>query len=201
MKKTIQFLFALLVVQIALALGLHFGTKDTLAVVPPSEPLLKADTAQIDRIAIDGTDPTGYTGSIELKKDGDKWKLATDGNAGTDADPAKVTQMLDKLARIQLGTPVATSEGAPERFQVGDKGYVRRLVLESAGKPVATIYFGKLIGIRQMHVRRSDQKVVYAGNFTVFDAPLKSVDWLPSGLPAGAPPAAAAAPANVPMPQ
>lgn len=183
MKKTIQLLVGLLLLQIVLALGLHFGSKDTLAVAPPGESLLKADAGQIDHIAIDGTDPTGYTGSIELKKDGDKWKLAD----GTDADAAKVQQMLDKLARIQLGAPVATSEGAPERFQVGDKGYVRRIVLTGAGKAIGTIYFGKLIGVRQMHVRRADQKAVYAGNFTVFDAPLKPTEWLPSGLPAAAP--------------
>lgn len=183
MKKTIQFLVALLLLQVLLAFGLHFGTKPELNAVPPVEPLLKTDVGQIDHIAIDGTDPNGVTGSVELKKDGGQWKLAD----GTDADPAKVKQMLDKLARIRLSTPVATSEGAPERFQVGDKGYVRRIALDEGGKSVATIYFGKLIGIRQMHVRRGDQKVVYAANFTVFDAPLKPVEWLKSGIPATAP--------------
>ena len=66
MKKTIQILVALLLLQALLALGLHFGGRSELAdVAPPGEPLLAASSAQIDRIAIDGTDPDGVTGAAE----------------------------------------------------------------------------------------------------------------------------------------
>lgn len=184
MKKTIQILVALLALQVLIALGLHFGGGSELAEVAPSgEPLLAADIAQIDRIAIQGTDPTGGTGSIELKKVEGKWKLP-DGN---DADAAKVKQLLDKLKGIKLGAPVATTQGAAARFQLEDKNNLRRIELGAGGKPVTTIYFGKRIGTRQMHLRRADQQAVYTANFTIFDAPYKGVEWQPSGLPATPP--------------
>ena len=182
MKRAIQLLAALLVLQVLLALGIHYRDND-MAARAGTTPLLGAkslaDIDSIDSISIESADKQ----KIALHRLDGKWMLSADGEAATAADAEKVKQLVDKLKAIKLVAPIATNPNALDRFKVGDASFERRIILGKGGATVESLYFGRPLGTKQMHARRADQTEVFAASFTIFDAPINSGAWKPAAAP------------------
>lgn len=111
-----------------------------------------------------------------LKKSGGRWLLpALD---GLPADPIMVEHLLDNIANVKAGWPIAQSAPARQRFQVADYHHQRRIDLNSEGKLLATLYLGTSPGFRKVHARNASDKAIYSIAFNVFDAPASSSAWI-----------------------
>lgn len=169
MKRAIQILAALLVLQVLLALALNHNAS-SLAASAVNTSLLAADSGNPDRLTIEGAD----NAKVALAKVNGVWQLPDEYNYP--ADNAKVTQLVDKLKGIKLGAAVATTAGALDRFKVAEKNFERRITLANGNK-TTTLYFGTSQSAREVHARRDDQKDVFAVDFSTYDVSAKTEDW------------------------
>lgn len=170
MKKMIVLLSGVLVAQLVLAVivfvsGEEYGAYET------EEKLLVFDVNAVDRIQIeDGSN------SAILIKQADKWVLPelNDFPAGQH----NVQQLLDKLAVMKKGWPVATTSGASRRFKVDEDEFERKLTLSTNGNPLGQLYIGDSPGFRKVHVRNSGDAEVFAVDFNTWEASADSGDWI-----------------------
>ncbi len=170
MKRWIAGLGALLIAQIGLAVALNMGG-DRYTAFTPNEKLAAIEPAQVDTVLIETADK-----KVVLKKNDGKWQLP--GQEGFPANQQKVTQLLDTLAGLKKGWPVATTAGAAKRFKVDEDEFERRITLEHNGNRVAQLYFGTSPGLRKVHARAVDQDDIVTVSFSLFDARADSNDWI-----------------------
>jgi hypothetical protein len=175
MKRITLILAGALAVQLALAFGLTFSGSDN-AAFEASEPLLAFDPKAVDAIAIDesGADP------VTLKKAADGWQVPS--LAGFPADSQRVGHLLDKLAGLKKGWPVATSSDAAQRFKLTDKSHERRIVLSGGGKQIATLLVGASPAMRQVYVRNGDDGTIYSAAMAAYDASARGEEWMDRGF-------------------
>ncbi len=166
----IALLAGLLVAQLLLALGLGW-TGRNLGDTTAGTPLLPFGADQVDHIEINqpGQDPV----TLERKDAG--WILP--GLAGFPAAGHKVDALLTKLAGIERRLPVATSDGALERFKVTDDGYERQLIARTADGAATELLFGDSPGFRRIFVRPAGETAVYEVPLAVSDIAARSDDW------------------------
>ena len=122
MKKWITLLCGLLTLQIAVAVGLNINRTDYGAFVPEAK-LLSFDTEAVDRIRIDGEADK----RVVLHKQDSQWQLPE--LDGFPADQGNVKRLLERLAKLEKGWPVATTRGAAKRFKVDETSFERKLTL------------------------------------------------------------------------
>ncbi len=170
MTKTIRLLSVLLVVQIALAAGLVLNG-NTLSAAENDKPLFAFKADAIDRISIDGPNQS----HVVLAKSNGHWQLPDMGNFP--ADDERVKRLLDRIDRLKLGEPVATTSGARERFKVAEKSYERRLVIDAGNKTLGTLYLGTSPAMRQVHARLNADDAIYAVNLATYEIPVKAAEW------------------------
>lgn len=133
------------------------------------EPFLSFDAEAADSVEVSNED-----GSVRLAREGELWTLED----GLPADDSKVTEMLDKLADAAGGWPVATSDGAAERFEVTEDGHQRHIRIAAGDDHLADIYLGTSPGFRRVHARHAAGGDVYAIDFSNYEAGVKAGDWL-----------------------
>ncbi|MBA2320068.1 MAG: DUF4340 domain-containing protein [Deltaproteobacteria bacterium] len=95
---------------------------------------------------------------VRVVKEGDRWVLASAG--GFPADAAKVQQVIDNLAKIELGNPISTKATSHRDLGVADDTFTRKVTIGSGGK-TTTLYLGAGTG-SGLHVRREGTDSVYA---------------------------------------
>src|SRR5579863_3265 len=145
MRRGMTALVVVLAVQLALAL-LLLMRRDPLAGIPGTALLLPAGTAHgADHLVIESRPAAGASASasasrIELAKKDGQWILPTAYDAPADSN--RVGTLLDHLATLKRGLPIATTEAALRRFKVVDDDFERRVVLGAGGKTLSTVYFG-----------------------------------------------------------
>jgi len=171
MKRTIQILSLVLVVQLALAAGLWLLKTDT-GTVEEQGRLLPSAKEQIDQVEIDG----GPQGKVELRKVDGKWLLP--GRFDAPADARKVEEMLTTLFDIQRSWPVAETQDAVKRFKVADDDFERRLTFKSGDKEQAVLLLGSSPGFRKVHARVAGEQEVFDILYSTYQASLKAEDWL-----------------------
>lgn len=176
MKKTIQWLAVLLGVQLLLALGVGFSDSALSGSQQDGSALLSFDKTAIDRITLEGPK---HDKLVLVNKDG-RWRLPEAGDFP--ADGARVTQLLDRLARLARGDVVAASHRAHERFKVGDAHFERRITLAKGDTPQATLYLGSSPALRRLHARRQGDDAVHIVELALFDLPLRVSDWQDKAL-------------------
>ena len=170
MKKWIFILSGLLAVQLVLAVAVNLTGEDYGA-FQAEEKLLSFDAKELDGLRIeDGTV------SVVLKKHEDKWRLPESGDFP--ASQSSVERLLDKLATMEKGWPVAKTRGAARRFKVDEEQFKRKLVLLSGDDTLATLYVGSSPGFRKVYVRRGDADEVFAVDFNTWEAEAKADDWI-----------------------
>ncbi len=174
MKKWIAGLGALLAIQIVLAVTLNMGS-DSYTTFTPEEKLAEFESAQIDTVLIETSGQQAL-----LKKTDGKWQLPE--LESFPADQQKVTQLLDALANLKKGWPVATTAGAAKRFKVDEDEFERRITLKRGENSVAKLYFGTSPGLRKVHARVADEDEIVTVGFSLFEAGPDNNDWIDSKL-------------------
>jgi hypothetical protein len=178
MQRTIPLLVIILAVQLGLA-ALLAVRKNPLASTTPQTPLIGADVENADHVVIEGTLAAGASAGsarVELSKDNGKWVLPKYFNAP--ADKFKLNSVLDELAGLKRGLPIATSSAALKRFKLADDDFERRMVLSRGGKTLGTVYFGSSGGVRQTDARTAKDHAVYTVDLATYELPTQDSDWL-----------------------
>ena len=171
MKTQISLLIVLLVLQ----LGLIFFTNSNqqeLGAFVADKPLLDFQPAEIDTITITGPKKL----SLILKKVDSGWTIPETFDAP--ADKAAVKRLLDKLAELKQGLPVATTKEAADRFKVGKDTFERNIVLNAGTVKKAELLVGTSPMFRQVYVRLPENDAVFSVKFSVNDAGVRPEDWL-----------------------
>ena len=170
MKKWIFILSGLLAAQLVLAAVVKL-TGENYGAFQAEEKLLSFKKQAVDGLRIeDGTD------SVVLKKQEGKWLLPESGDFP--ASQRNVERLLDKLAALEKGWPVAKTRGAARRFTVDEAQFERKLVLLSDDDTQATLYVGSSPGFRKVYVRPGDGNEVFAVAFNTWEADAKADDWI-----------------------
>ena len=161
----------LLAIQMVLAVALGWMARGTLDPAAAQGALLRFDPKAVTQVRIEGPGET-----LTLSRGEKGWSFADLG--GFPAQGTKVSALLDRLAGLQRGLPVATSEAALARHKVGDEGFERRVTLEANGKPVATLILGDSPGFKRQFARPAGETVVYDLDLPLFEVSNRRDDWL-----------------------
>jgi hypothetical protein len=175
MKRFTLILAGALAVQLALALLLTLGGSDY-GSFKANEPLVAFDKAKIDEIAIDQTGGN----SVTLKKAGGKWIVPA--MAEFPADERQIGTMLDKMAELKKGWPVATTSDAADRFKVTADNHERRVVLKSGGSEAGTLLIGTAPTFRQANIRTGSDSNVYSAELAAHEFGARGEEWLDRGV-------------------
>jgi hypothetical protein len=184
MRRAIIPLAAVLGLQLILAAVL-LTRRDPLAATGSDTPLIPAAAVNAaDQLIIEGKPaaPGAANDSARvalLKRDG-AWVLPEAFNAP--ADGSRVNALLDRLAALKRGLPVASSEAALRRFKVVDADFERKLVLSAGGKPISTVYLGRSPGARKSDARTEKDHAVYAVDLPTYELPTDPSAWLKPDL-------------------
>ena len=170
MKKLIVLLCGVLVAQLVLAV-IVFVSGEEYGAYEAEEKLLVFDVTAVDRIQIENG-----SNSVVLAKQADKWVLPELDDFP--ADQHNVLQLLDKLAAMKKGWPVATTGGASRRFKVDEDEFERKLTLSTKENTLGQLFIGDSPGFRKVHVRSSGDAEVYAVDFNTWEASVDSGDWI-----------------------
>ena len=163
-------LAGLLAAQIALALFLGLrGAGPSPA--GRDAPLAAFDPAKAERVRIEqrGLD------AVVLERGEKGWQVQS--LSGFPADGARVDALIERLAGLKRGLPVATSQDALARLKVADNDYEGRLSIEGSGKELAALYLGDAAGVRRRFVRTAGEGAVYEAELSPTDIPAKADDW------------------------
>ena len=170
MKSWIFILSGVLAAQLVLAVVLNLAGEDY-GTFPAEEELLIFNRQAVDGLHIeDGTD------SVVLKKQEGTWLLPESGDFP--ASQANVKRLLDKLAALEKGWPVAKTRGAARRFAVDQEQFERKLTLLSDDDAQATLYVGSSPGFRKVYVRPGDGDDIFTVDCNTWDAGAKADGWI-----------------------
>lgn len=172
-----QLLIGVLAAQLLLAGALLWQSNDEADFVSSSQ-LVSLDAKEVDELIIDSVESEGK--SVMLRRTTKGWEMA--GDPAYPADTVKVEGIIDTLASLSPGLPVATTESAQEQLEVADTVFQRRLRVEQGDQQVADLYLGSSPGFRKAHLRKAGEQAIYAARINVFDLPLSSDDWLDKQL-------------------
>ncbi len=174
MKKWIFILSGLLSAQLVLAVVLNLTGEDN-GTFQADERLLSFNRQAVDGLRIeDGTD------SLVLRKQEGKWLLPESGDFP--ASQANVKRLLDRLAALEKGWPVAKTLSAARRFTVDEEQFERKLTLFADDDAQATLYVGSSPGFRKVYVRPGDENDIFAVDFNTWEAEAKDDDWIDKGV-------------------
>lgn len=160
----------MLTMQLGFAMLLDMTGK-TYGAFEPKEKLLAFDPTAVDGLRIESD-----KASVVLSKQDGKWSLPESDNFP--ADQSAVKRLLEKLAALQKGWPVATTTSAARHFKVADGEFERKLTLLSDDKAKAILYVGTSPGFRKVNVRPEGGDAVYAVTFNTWEVNAKPDDWI-----------------------
>jgi hypothetical protein len=133
--------------------------------------LLAFEPEAVDEIRIGATENGA---GVVVTRDADGWRLAD----GHPADADKANEVLNRLADLRAGWPVATSAGAGARFEVAPDAHQRHVVLLEHGDVVADVYLGTSPGYQRVHARRADADSIFSVALANYQLPVKADEWL-----------------------
>jgi hypothetical protein len=170
MNKWISILAGLLVAQIVLAVAVNLTEQDYGA-FEIKEKLLAFEKQKIDRLLIeDGK------ASVTLKSSAEQWVLPDEGDFPVTQN--SVETLLDKLAGLEKGWPVATTSSASRRFKVAEDEYERRVTLYSGDAVTARLFIGTSPGFRKVHLRPDDEEAVFVAEFNEWEMDTQANGWI-----------------------
>ena len=170
MKKWIAVFGGLLTAQLVLAVAVNLAG-ETYSAFEPTESLIAANTEAINNLKIEDDKQ-----QLVLSKRDGEWVLP--GSGDFPADQSSVQRLLERLADMKKGWPVATTAGAAKRFKVASDVFERKLTLLEDEKAVATLYLGTSPGFRKVHVRPEGDDEVYAVAFNTWELNTSADDWI-----------------------
>jgi hypothetical protein len=174
MKKWIFVLSGLLAAQLVLAMILGLTGEDNGA-FQTDEKLLS-----FSKLAVSSLQIVDSTDRLEIENQEDKWLLPNNGDFP--ASQRKVEQLLDTLAALEKGWPVARTRGAAQRFAVDEERFERKLILLSDDESRTTLYVGSSPGFRKVYVRPGDKDEIFAVDFNIWEVSAKTEDWIDTDI-------------------
>jgi len=161
-----KILIGLLVVQVALVVVMSLRSDEPELV--KDRPLLAGlDAAKVTRVRLfaGGADKPG----VDLvRKGAGSWVVAS--HSDYPADAAKVKGLIEPLAKLAAGDPIATSSTRHKQLRVADRDFDRKLVLDVEGAGEKTIVIGGPVGSRRTAVRLGGDDVYAATEAPTFVA-------------------------------
>ena len=123
----------------------------------------------VDRIVVSESES-----QVTLHKRAEGWVVGDD----LPADGEKIAEVLEKLAELRGGWPVATSPSTQDRFEVASENHQRHLELYQGEALAAEFYLGSSPGYRRVHARAEGSDDIFSVDFSTFEAPTGADDWL-----------------------
>lgn len=180
MQRWISVLAAVLCVQLLIA-GALAARKSALTSAPPDSPFVSAPIRTADRIVLEGQAPDGKAAPrVELARHGGAWVVHSDFDVP--AAPAKVDDLLTRIASLRRGLPIADTAEALDRFKVGTRDYSRRLTFSLGGRTLETLYFGESAGLHKADARTQGEHAVYTVGIATYDLPVDPSRWVADDL-------------------
>ncbi len=186
-------LAGLLAVQVGL-FGLTWLTRGDNAAYEAREPLVEMAASDISRIEIsDGSDDaTPAVVIAKAEKTGTTAQTDAADSAAADAGPrwvvanqhdypavaTKAVELVEKLAGLKRGWPVAESSSAHARFKVAADDFEKRITVADSDGNGRTIFIGTSPVFRRVHARLEGENAVYTVPFSAFDADAAVRNWL-----------------------
>ncbi|MEZ5528613.1 MAG: DUF4340 domain-containing protein [Porticoccaceae bacterium] len=174
MSKMKTWLSALLLMQLALAVGLYWNTQNELQKNLP-KPLVDIDWQTLSRVVI--SDANNH---VTLDKGDNGWRMSERGNVPTIKGNAEI--LLEKLKSLQTSWPVASTSASHERFEVTEDKAERQVAFYQGDKLLGKLIVGSSPGLRKLHVRMADENNVYAVPLELTDMITSEQSWLDRGL-------------------
>ncbi|WP_457575894.1 DUF4340 domain-containing protein [Desulfomarina sp.] len=172
MKRLLPLLTAILVVQVVLVIFSYSGGGENTGV---GEPLVSLNAATVDHITI----MDGDKKQVTLEKRKGSWILPDHFEVA--ADGSRISGLLEKIATIKAGWPVATTASAALRFHVADEQFKVKLVLQENGKETI-IFLGDSAGARSAYLRLDGSSDIFRGSLAAYDFPVDPDKWLEPSL-------------------
>ena len=170
MKRRIIVLSGVLAAQLVLAAALNLAGEEY-RVFQAEEKLLSFNKQELVGLRIEDS-----TNTVVLKKQGGKWLLPVSGDFP--ASQRDVEQLLDKLATLEKGWPVARTRSAAQRFRVDEEQFERKLVLVADDDEQAILFVGSSPGFRKVYARPGDGNEIFAVDFNTWEADAEADDWI-----------------------
>ena len=139
------------------------------------EPLLAIDTSKVDKIDIS----ENGANSVSLVKEAGNWVIPS--SANFPADAAKVNGLINKLAGLKKGWPIASSGDASRRFKVTSDSFERRIALKGGNVALGEILFGSSPNFKTVSARAGSDSNVYSVAFSTYEAAPRAEDWMDRG--------------------
>ncbi len=174
MTKWIYLLGGLLGVQLVLAVVFN-STDREYGAFQAEQRLLVFDKRAVDGLRLED----GQERLVLARRDG-QWLLPEYGDFPL--GQSSVDGLLDKLASLEKGWPVATTGSALRRFKVSDDQFERKLTLLSKGTTVAELYVGTSPGFRKVHVRPVQDDKVYSVGLDSWELEASADAWIDKGV-------------------
>jgi Domain of unknown function (DUF4340) len=174
MSKVQSWLTGFLMLQVAIVVAVFYADQPSEA-DSSQAPLVDVEWSTVNRVVVsDGSS------SATLQKTDGEWIMPAFGNLPV--EKSKVSSMLDKVAALSTGWPVATSQSSHARFDVAVDKFQRRLQFYQGEDVSAELLLGTSPGFRKVHIRPIGNDAVYTVQLNTHDIPAEADDWLEKTL-------------------
>ena len=171
MKRIIQILAAVLIVQLILVVIMSATQNRDRGAFVSNEKLLDVDLAAVDQITLEQADKS----TLHLKKTGTGWILADRGDFPVAR--FKFDSAINKLLLVNKSWPVATTDSAAKHFRVADDSFERKITFRNADSVVKTLLLGSAPGFKKIHARVADSNDIHQITYSVFEANADADAW------------------------
>ena len=171
MKRWINILVGLLVLQVAIFALLSYQDYSGLDTNKKAEPLLSVAYDKLDKVTIEGFDKKMVT----LEKKNGKWLIPALFDFPVSEE--RLTGVVKRLVESQRSWPLGNTEAAAKQFEVTDEKFERKMTFYVAGKAEATLYLGNSPSFRKVYARVGKEDKSYSVEFSAFDAPVENKEW------------------------
>ena len=170
MKKSINLLFILLLVQLGLSAWVHTGSSG-LEAFEASESLLGIPFEDIDGIEI-----SSKTEKVKLSLVDGKWVLPEKDNFLLIS--AKLDLLKEKVFDVKRPFPVAITKSSAKVFKVNEEDFERKLVFKKGDTVLKELYLGTSPSFKSIHARIGGEDQVYSIKASSFEFVTNVNDWL-----------------------
>lgn len=115
-----------------------------------------------------------------LNKSDQKWVLPDLHKLPVNED--KILKLLDKLAQLNPGWPVATTKESFPRFEVADDKFQRKVKIFKDNDLIEEFFVGTSPNFRKGHVRKINDNAIYSIPLNSYELPIDNAQWLDTSL-------------------
>ncbi|WP_461518126.1 DUF4340 domain-containing protein [Porticoccus sp.] len=174
MTKMKTWLSALLVIQLALAIGLYWNTQNELQKNLP-QPLIDIDWQALNHLVVGDSNH-----QVTLGKGSNGWLLTKQGNLPV--MDGNTEALLEKLKTLQTSWPVASTRASHDRFEVTEDKANRYVAFYQDDRLLGKLIVGSSPGLHKLHVRMDGENNVYTVPLELVDMITSDQSWFDKSL-------------------